>query len=207
MSNSTVMKYYLNKDGSGTIFYMGQDGKVAEEKCDNPKTCSKHASLFRGQSNAFPQLNDDVETDSDSVSADSYALQELYDDLTVGKPSNTPENPYTTGPKDAPATCKKCNEELELRTMKWSNDQYDGVQQVWIHKGKPELDFFSNASLNANLNIPKEVSGKRHHSDVNGWCRDCGTVGSVKLEQQAWADVVTCTAPGCGFYRRYSIGD
>lgn len=39
------------------------------------------------------------------------------------------------------------------------------------------------------------------------YCRSCGHFDTLRVELQAWADVTTCSTPGCTFEDRRSIGD
>lgn len=42
---------------------------------------------------------------------------------------------------------------------------------------------------------------------VKDHCSSCHNNDVLKLDQQAYQDVITCTTPGCAYEHRYSIGD
>lgn len=203
-------------------------GKMETIKCHNPATCREHAWLARSSETDSTKVFADFHgqatyENEDSVSLDVYnndsIVNELYDSYTLKVDSNasaaaegyTSKFPFS--PKDGSAECEKCGNEVEHRVMKWENDQYNGREQVWVHKGKPELDFFSNVSLNRNLHIEgdgkyqNQPTGDAHHVHPKSWCSSCGTVGSIVVDRDMWADNFSCANPECDFEVRHSLGD
>lgn len=212
------------KNGEVEVEYIDAAGNLQKAKCHDPLTCREHANIFAGSNH--PVLNyatirdlEGKKLDSSAVTLDDYELNErkaaLYFKYTDSVPENdmTREMPYTVKPKSGVVTCTKCNEELELRNMKWENESYKGRDYVWIHKNKPEFDFFQNPSLNNNLEIKGSGSYSNqpvepaHYERHESWCHKCGTVGSLKLSQEAYYDRTTCTNPECDYEDLYSIGD
>lgn len=200
-------------------------GKVEIVTCHDPATCREHSWLSRAWAGADKKYIADFHgeatyEDDDNVSVENYlkdsAIKEIYDDRTLEVRDNNSFvsiNPFTYAPKTGDVICKDCGEVLEYRVMAWDNEQYDGREHVWVHRDRPDLNFFSNPSLNKNLHIEAQGAykeqpvGDAHHSQVPSWCHRCGTPDSIKVERDAWADNVSCTNPECDYSERYSLGD
>lgn len=201
-------------------------GKMETIKCHDPATCREHAWLARSSETDSTKVFADFHgqatySDEDSVSLDSYTkdsiINEMYDERTLEVRTNSsPEiigYPFSYKPKDSEVICEDCGEILEYRVMKWDNEQYDGREQVWVHKNAPELNFFSNYSLNKNLHIEgqghygNQPVSPAHHSKAPSWCTRCGTLGSIVVDRDMWADNVSCSNPECDYQVRYSLGD
>lgn len=200
-------------------------GKTETVTCHDPDTCREHAWISRAHGGSEIKTFADFHgqatyEDDENVTFDTYnkdsIVKELYDERTVEIRDNNSipsANPYSYAPKDSDVLCEDCGEVLEYRVMKWNNDQYDGKEWVWVHKNKPELNFFSNPSLNNNLHIEgtgpygHQPVSPAHHSKRPSWCTHCGTLGSIEVERDSWADNYFCTNPECDFKERYSIGD
>lgn len=200
-------------------------GKTETVTCHDPATCREHSWLSRAWAGSEAKVIADFHgeatyEDDDNVSVENYvkdsAIKELYDDRTLEIRNNNSFvsiNPFSYAPKDSEVICEKCGEVLEYRVMQWDNDQYDGREHVWVHRDKPELNFFSNHSLNKNLHIEgagtyhDQPVGEAHHSKKPSWCTRCGTLGSIEVDHDMWADNVTCNNPDCDYEERYSLGD
>jgi hypothetical protein len=225
MAGITIKTLKNLKNGEVEVEYVDASGQTQKAKCHDPLTCREHANIFAGSNHpamsraALSELEDKNDADNAGVSVKDYEISErkeaLYYTHTMDIPTNdmSRENPYTVKPKDGKVVCTKCNEELELRTMKWENESYNGRDRVWIHKNKPENDFFQNPSLNKNLeiqgtgtfsNTPVEPA---HYENHEPWCPKCGTVGSLKLTMEPYYDRNDCTNPECNYESSYAIGD
>ena len=200
-------------------------GKTEIVSCHDPATCREHAWLSRAWVGSETKVVADFHgqatyEDDDNVSLENYVkdsiVSELYDERTLEIRDNdtfVSINPFSYKPKNSEVICEDCGEVLEYRVMKWDNNQYDGREQTWVHRDKPELNFFSNHSLNNNLHI--EGSGTysdqpiapAHHSKAPSWCTRCGTLGSIEVDRDMWADNVSCSNPECDYQERYSLGD
>lgn len=200
-------------------------GKTEIVTCHDPDTCREHTWISRAyggsETKTFADFHGQATyEDDDNVTFDTYnkdsIVKELYDDRTLEIRTNdsfVSVNPYGYAPKDSEVLCEDCGEVLEYRVMKWDNEQYDGREYVWVHKDKPEFNFFSNHSLNKNLHIEGEgaygdqPTRPAHHSKTPSWCTKCGTLGSIEVDRDAWADNISCNNPECDYTQRYSLGD
>lgn len=200
-------------------------GKTEIVSCHDPATCREHAWLSRAWAGSEKKVIADFHgeatyEDDDNVSVENYmkdsALQELYDEYTIEVRNNNSFvsiNPFSYQPKNSEVICQDCGEVLEYRVMRWENESYDGRDEVWVHRDKPELNFFSNPSLNKNLHIATEGEyerhpvGDAHHSKVPSWCRRCGTLDSIVVTREPYMDYIDCSNPECDYHEKYSIGD
>lgn len=200
-------------------------GKIEVVSCHDPATCREHSWLARAWKGYSTDVIEDFHgvakyEDEENVSLENYMndsmVKDIYDDYTqevVTNDSYVSVNPFGYAPNTGVVICDDCGEELEYRIMRWENEQYDGREHVWVHKNHPELNFFRNPSLNKNLHIEGEGTyndqpvSPAHHSKVPSWCRRCGTLGSIVVEHDPWADNVSCSNPECDYKERYSLGD
>lgn len=143
---------------------------------------------------------------------DSYnknrETEKLYKKHTVKINGNEMLNnafPFEYSPKGRNVVCNECGIPLESRTMRWNIEDYDGTNDVWVHQGRPDLDFFPDHILNDNLNIKAvgifedEPTGNHHYPVMDEWCVKCGTVGSVEKYEYPWADYYACMVDGCDY--------
>ena len=87
---------------------------------------------------------------------------------------------YGQAPKGGVVNCKECDDVV----VRDGYDNYPFPQ--WVHT---------------------TVTEDTHKAHPKDWCIKCGTVGSIKMEMQAWYDYVFCTNEECDYKVHYSIGD
>jgi transcription elongation factor Elf1 len=200
-----VFKVYLEEDGSAEIFYMKKDGNVVSEKCDNLNNCEQHA-VFLPEAHKTVEELVDVWVDYGVSSKEKEYLKNLYESLTISIPAGTDEFPFKYNTNQGSVRCITCGKDLECRVMSWSDGESNGSSQVWIHKDSPELDFFYNYGLNANLEISRETypTPPRHVAIPQLWCPKCGN-NHLNLEMKEMVDVYSCVKEDCDYYYRHVV--